>query len=376
MAFWKNLNYSYRELLGDKFFKKIDWLLILPVIFLCFIGLLQIYSLGLSTHNLFFFKKQLAFFILGVLLMVSLIFWDYRFLKNNSFFVVIIYLFSLLLLLSIFLLGKTVKGSTAWISFGNFIFQPVEFAKLAIVLVLAKYFSKRHIEMYRAQHIIISAFYVFLLVALTLLQPDLGSAMVLVFIWLGIIILAGIKARHLLIVFLIGMLILSVSWFSLLKEYQKQRILSFLNPQTDPLGYSYSLNQSLIAIGSGGILGKGLGQGTQSQLHFLPESRSDFIFAAFAEEWGFVGVSFLFILWLFFFHRLIRICLLVNNNFSRIFVVGVLLVFFSHVVINLGVNFSLLPITGIPLPFISYGGSNLIVSFISLGIIQSIGARI
>lgn len=365
-------------------FKKLDWILIVTVIILCFIGLLQIYSLSLlaspnqggPSGDFTLFKKQLSFVLTGFFLMFCFSFLDYRFFKNHSLFLIILYLISLILLILVLFIGKPIRGSVSWLSFGQFVFQPVEFAKLTIILVLAKYFSQRHVEMYRIQHIVISGIYAFLPIGLVLLQPDLGSAFILFFLWIGLIILAGIKPRHLLIVLLIGLIICSVAWHLFLKDYQKQRILTFLNPQKDPLGKSYALNQSFIAIGSGEIFGKGLSHGTQAQLGFLPETKSDFIFAAFAEEWGLLGILFLFFFWLLLFSRLTKVCLSAPNNFSRIFVAGVSLIFFSQAVINLGMNMGLLPVTGISLPFISYGGSNLIMNFVELGIVQSINSRI
>lgn len=365
-------------------FKNLDWILIAAVAVLCFIGLLQIYSLSLlaspsqggPSNNFTLFKKQLVFILAGFFLMFCFSFLDYRLFKNHSLFLIFLYLISLVLLILVLFVGRPIRGSVSWFSFGQFVFQPVEFVKLVIVLVLAKYFSQRHVEMYRIQHIIVSGIYVFLPIGLVLLQPDLGSAFILIFLWMGLIILAGIKPRHLLIVLLIGLIICSAAWQFFLKDYQKQRILTFLNPQEDPLGRSYALNQSLIAIGSGKTFGKGLGHGTQAQLGFLPENKSDFIFAAFAEEWGLLGVLLLFSFWLLLFWRLTKVCLSASNNFSRIFVAGVCLIFFSQIIINLGMNMGLLPVTGISLPFISYGGSNLIMNFAELGIVQSIIRRI
>lgn len=352
-------------------FLKFDWPLFAAVTILCIIGLLQIYSLSLASRDFLFFKKQLIFIIIGIALMFFFSLLDYRFFQN-SLLLFFLYLLTLILLFSVIFLGKMVRGSSAWFNFGIFSFQPVELAKLVVILVLAKYFSYRHVEIYRVQHIIVSGLYIFLPVMLVLTQPDLGSSLVLIAIWLGIVISVGIKFRHLFIVFLIGLIIVSSGWLLFLKEYQKQRILTFLNPQEDPLGASYSLNQAIIAIGAGGLFGRGLGHGTQSQLNFLPESKSDFIFAAFAEEWGFAGVAVLFGFWLFLFWRLMRACGEAPNNFSKIFIIGVSLMLFSHTVINIGMNMGLLPITGLPLPFLSYGGSNLIINFITIGIVGSI----
>lgn len=278
-------------------------------------------------------------------------------------------------LAAVLFFGRSIRGTVGWFKIGEISFAPVEMAKLIIILILAKYFSARHAEVYRARHIIVSAVYAFLPAGLVLLQPDLGSALILGAVWLGIVLLSGMKKRHLLIVAATTILILSAAWFSVLKNYQKERILTVLNPTKDPLGYSYNLNQSKIAIGSGGFWGKGLGHGSQGQLNFLPEKHNDFVFALIAEEWGFLGVAFLFTAYVLIFHRLIRLILLSNNNFFRLFIAGFALIIFSHLAINIGMNLGLMPITGISLPFLSYGGSNLLINFIALGIIQNIAIQ-
>lgn len=352
--------------------KKLDWLIIGALLILAAVSLLQIYSLSQSSHNFAFFTKQAIFFVMGFLLMFIFSFLDYRFFKNHSGVLIIIYFISLFLLFLVLWLGQNIRGATAWFNLGFFNFQPIEITKLVIVLLLAKYFSQRHIEMYRLQHLIISGFYIFLPGILVLVQPDFGSFFILVLLWVGLIILAGINPKHLLVLLLIGAILFAAGWFLFLKEYQKQRILNFLNPQKDPLGYGYSLNQSLIAIGSAGFFGKGLANGGQAQLGFLPEAKTDFIFAAFAEEWGFVGALFLLIVFGFLFSRLIKMTLAAENNFSRIFCIGFALMLFSQLSVNLGSNLGLLPITGLSLPFLSYGGSNLIINFIGMGIFQNI----
>lgn len=244
-----------------------------------------------------------------------------------------------------------------------------------MILILAQYFSLRHIELYRIRHIIASGIYTAIPALLIFFQPDLGSAMVLIFLWLGIMIIAGIKFQQLVILFLIGIIILSIAWLVVLKPYQKDRIISFINPYIDPRGSSYQRIQSVIAVGAGQLWGRGLGQGSQSQLQFLPEQHTDFIFASIAEEWGFIGVCILFVAYCILFWRIIKTSLQASNNFARLFCIGALVVFFFQIFVNIGMNLGLLPIAGISLPFLSYGGSNLIISFITLGIIQSIVVR-
>ena len=321
------------------------------------------------------FYKQLIFVIGGFFLMLVFAFLDYRVFRNHPFFLLFLYIVSILLLIVVLFLGKQVRGATSWFHFGIISFEPVELAKPIIIFILAEYFSLRHIELYRIRHIVISGIYMLVPVALVFLQPDLGSAAVLIFLWLGVMIVAGIKLRQLVVLFLIGTIIFAGAWLAVLKPYQKERITSFINPYFDPLGSGYHRIQSIIAIGSGKIWGKGLGQGSQSQLKFLPDRYTDFIFASIAEEMGFVGVLLIFIFYFLMFFRIIKISMAASNNFARLFCVGTAIVFLFHIVVNVGMNLGLLPIAGISLPFISTGGSNLLVSFVTIGIVQSIAVR-
>jgi len=355
--------------------KKIDWLLVGVVAVLCAISGLELWGIDAGAQAGNFFSRQIIFVVVGWLAALAICFVDARIFRTHQLILIFLYLAALALLVLVLFFGVRIRGMAGWFRIGELGFEPVELAKLAVILVLAKYFSNRHVEMYRIRHIIASAIYAGLPLGLVLLQPDLGSALVLVFIWLGVVILSGIKPRHLAVVLATGALVVTLAWVFALKPYQKERVLTFLNPAKDPLGYSYNLNQSKIAIGSGGILGKGLGQGTQTQLNFLPEKQTDFIFAAFAEEWGFLGVLFLLGLYALFFWRLVSLILICTNNFFRLFVAGFALMVFGQVVINIGMNLGLLPITGLPLPFLSYGGSNLLVNFIALGIIQNIAVQ-
>lgn len=332
-------------------------------------------SLNASKEGSNFFVKQLIFVGVGMAAMFVLWLADARIYKNNSLLLIVIYFFSLAALVAVLLLGSNIRGMTGWFRFGELGFAPVELAKLILILILAKYFSARHVEVYRARHIIVSGLYMALPAVLVLCQPDLGSVLILVSIWLGIVLLSGMKQRHLLIVLFLGFLVASLAWFFVLKPYQKERMLTFLNPSADPLGYSYNLIQSKIAVGSGGLWGKGLGQGSQGQLNFLPEKHTDFIFSVFAEEWGFTGVLFLFAVYLLFFYRLIRIIFICSNNFFRLFVAGFAVMIFSQIFINVGMSLGIMPITGIALPFLSYGGSNLLINFMALGIVQNIASQ-
>ena len=338
------------------------------------IGLLSLYPTVYGKDASIFYK-QLIFVICGLFLILFFAFLDYRIFRNHPFFLLILYFFSILLLAGVLFFGSKIRGATSWFKFGPLSFEPVEFAKLIIILILAEYYSLRHIELYRIRHIVVSGIYMFVPVALVFFQPDFGSAMVLIFLWLGIMIIAGIKLRQLLVLFLIGAILFGVAWFAILKPYQKERITTFINPYLDPLGSGYHRIQSMIAIGSGGLLGRGLGHGSQSQLSFLPDRYTDFIFASIAEEMGFVGVALIFVFYFLLFFRIIKISMEAPNNFSRLFCVGACIVFIFHIIVNVGMNLGIMPIAGISLPFISSGGSNLLLGFVTIGIIQSIAVR-
>lgn len=359
--------------------KKLDWLLIGAAVGLCVISLLELWSIDAGSQitgqvsN--YLTRQSIFLVAGLAAMFFLAFIDARIYRNSSSFLMSLYFLSLVLLVLVLFLSREVRGMTGWFRFGDFGFAPVELAKFTVILVLAKYFSRRHVEVYRIRHIIASGLYAGLPIALVLLQPDLGSAIVLAAIWLGVVLLSGMKQRHLAIVMIAGVLVSILAWSFVFKTYQKERILTFLNPAKDPLGYSYNLIQSKIAIGSGGFWGKGLGQGSQGQLNFLPEKHTDFIFSVFAEEWGFFGVSFLLGLYALFFWRLMKIIMAAGNNFFRLFVSGYAIMVFAQITINAGMCLGLMPVTGIALPFMSYGGSNLLINFMILGVIQNIATQ-
>ena len=355
------------------FFKKLDWPLIIFAIVLTSFGLIELYGISFNKGNFLIFKKQIIFFILGISLMFLISgLMDYRFLKRNRFLILFLYLFICLLLLGVLFFGERIRGVRGWYRLGDLSFSPTPFMAIALVLVLAKYFSKYHTEIYRTWHLFFSFIYVFSPSLLIFLQPDLGSIIGLILIWLSVIIFSGVKISHFLILLLIFSLIFTFSWFFLLKDYQKQRIETFLNPRFDPKGISWQVEQSKIAIGEGGILGKGIGKGGQVHFGFLPEAKTDFIFPAIAEETGFLGVSVFFLFFFLFLFRIIKIGLASYDNFSRLFCLGFCMLVLIQTFINIGMSIGIMPVIGIPLPFVSYGGSHLIANYIGLGIILSI----
>jgi len=351
--------------------KNLDWILIISTILLVGIGLLSIYSSSLGRDDLSNFKKQFIFFGIGLSLMFFLSFFDWRIFRENSYLILILYLLCVAGLAGLFFFAPEIRGVKSWYKLGPLSIDPIEFTKIILIIILAKYFSTRHIEMYRIRHILLSGFYVFMPAALTFFQPDMGSVLILIALWVGVLIVSGIGMRHFLILFFCGLIILILSWGFLLKDYQKERMMSFIEP-TDPLGVSWSQNQAEIAIGSGGIWGQGFTAGSQTQYGFLPEPQTDFIFAAIAEEFGLIGVSVMFLLFVILIWRIFKIALSSQSNFPRLFTIGLVIVFISQIFIHIGMNLGISPIIGISLPLISYGGIGLIALLASLGILQSI----
>ena len=352
--------------------KKLDWFLIALAVFLTSMGLLEIYNICSQQGNFLNFKKQVIFFALGFFFMIFFSFFDYRILKTNSYLVLSLYILAVISLIGLFFLGTEIRGVKGWYSFGSFSFDPVPFLTIILIIVLSRYFSRYHVEMYRFRHILFSGIYVLFPALLIFFQPDFGSALIVVLLWIGMVIFSGVKLSHFLILIFIFSLIFSVSWLFLLEDYQKQRVISFLNPQIDERGISWNINQSKIAIGSGGLLGKGIGKGSQTQYGFLPEPQTDFIFPVLAEETGFLGVSIFFFAFLLLILRIVKIALNSQNNFARLFASGFAFLLFFQSFVNIGMSLGLLPIIGIPLPLVSYGGSQLLAFYIGLGLLESI----
>ncbi|OGZ73847.1 MAG: hypothetical protein A2998_03650 [Candidatus Staskawiczbacteria bacterium RIFCSPLOWO2_01_FULL_37_25b] len=354
--------------------KKLDWGIIISSVLLVCFGLGGIFSASAAKDDFLNLEKQIIFFVIGFLLMIAISFFDYRILRNNSYLILILYGLCFILLLGLQFFAPVIRGTKGWYKVGILSLDPIEPAKIILVVLLAKYFSMRHVEMYKFRHIVFSGLYVFMLAFLVFIKPDLGGTMILVLIWLGILFISGIRINHFLILLLCLILAAALSWNFLLQDYQRGRVISFMFPQ-DPLGGSWSQEQAKIAIGSGRILGEGLAKGSQVQYGFLPESHTDFIFSAIAEEWGIVGVLALFTIYGFLVWRVLKIAIDSQYNFPRLFASGTAIILIVQFFINIGMNLSLLPVVGIYLPLISYGGSGLIFTFIALGILQSIKVR-
>lgn len=355
-------------------FKKLDWGLIIPAIVLVCFGLAGIWSTCVAKNNFSNFEKQVIFFAVGFIIMILVSMADYRILRNNSYLILFFYGICLALLLGLHFFAPVIKGTRGWYKVGLLSLDPIEPTKIILVVLLAKYFSMRHVEMYKFRHIIFSGLYVFLPALLVFIKPDLGGTAVLLLIWLGILFVSGIKIKHFLILSLCFLLVAGFAWQFLLKDYQRQRITAFIFPY-DYFGASWSQNQTRISIGSGQIFGQGLARGSQIQYGFLPEPHTDFIFSVIAQEQGIIGVTILFFTYGFLVWRVLKIALEAKSNFPRLFASGFAIILTAQFFINIGMNLSLLPVVGIYLPFISYGGSGLIGNFISLGILESIKTR-
>ena len=326
---------------------------------------------GLFTMSSFqaqdsYFWKQSLWIVLSLSVFIFLSRFEYRFLKQTQV-VVILYVILLSILTLLFIVGHISKGAESWFRVAGIAFQPADLMKLVLIIVLAKYFSRRHIAIANIRHIIVSAVYAFIPFLLIILQPDLGSALVLASIWFGMVLVSGISKKHLFLVIAISVISFSLAWKFAFKPYQKARIMNFVYPLQDIRGTGYNAYQSTIAVGSGGLYGKGVGFGTQSRLNFLPEYRTDFIFAAFAEEWGFIGSILLLIFFGIILYKLAVYALVADSTFEALFTYGVIVWISTHIFVNVGMNIGIMPVTGIPLPIMSYGGSHLLAECIALG---------
>lgn len=348
-------------------FAGFDILLFGACIILTLMGLVTMYTF---TDTNFFFERQSTWILISVALMFLAMIPDYRFLRTgNTAFV--LYILSVASLVLVLFVGEVTLGAQSRFDLGLFSLQPSDIAKLVLIIVLAKYFSKRHEHIGDFRHIIVSGLYALVIFGLVFIQPDFGSFIILFFIWFGMILVAGIKVKHLALVFLTGAIAFGGMWQFAFQDYQKQRIMTFLDPLSDIQGAGYNAYQSTIAIGSGQLIGKGIGYGTQSKLQFLPEYETDFIFAAFAEEWGMVGVLILFGLFGVVIWRLLYFAVLGATNFERLFATGVAILLTSHFFVHIGGNIGLLPVTGTTVPFLSYGGTHLMTEFLGIGIVMA-----
>lgn len=362
--------------LGRKKVSRLDFILPTISLILFLIGMLTIYS---ATYNPItvswltpYGKRQLLWFCLGLVGMGGSFAIDYQFYQKAAY---LLYGFTIILLVLVLLVGKTSMGATRWLTVGGIAFQPAELTKLTVVLALSRYLAERRLPPpYNLKELLVPFALVGVPFLLVVKQPDLGSAMLIFLISFAVIFYAGITRKTMITLVAAGISVAMAGWH-FLHDYQRQRILTFINPDLDPQGTGYHIAQSKIAIGSGGIWGKGFLKGTQNLLHFLPEQHTDFIFAVFAEQWGFWGSLVLITLFIIFLLRGLAISQEAKDAFGSYLAVGITATFFWQVWINIGMVLGLMPVVGIPLPLISYGGTSLLTSMILIGILLNIHFR-
>jgi len=345
-----------------------DWTLLFPAVALSLLGILTMSTFGQGASLA---SRQLLWLGIAVVLYLTLSNLDMSVIRRTPV-IMMLYGVSAALLVLLLLFAHPVMGARAWFSFGLISFQPADLAKLALIALLAKYLSRRHVEIGDFRHILVSGAYTLTLTVLILVEPDMGNAIIFGTLWLGMMLVSGISKKHLAVLGLIALIAGSALWFGGLKPYQRDRIISFVNPAGDIHGAGYNAYQAKIAVGSGELFGKGVGYGTQSKLRFLPQYQTDFIFAAFSEEWGFAGLVLLLSVYALLFVRLGQIAREAATNFDAFFTLGVLILLAAHLAIHAGISLGLLPVTGTTIPFMSSGGSHLVLEFAALGIITSL----
>ena len=355
--------------------KNLDWWLILAVSLLLVTGLVLIdsatHSYAVSTGKAWHVQRQSCFIVLGIIMVICSLKFDYQMLKSYA---KPLYIFNLLLLLAVMFLGKEQLGAQRWIQIGPLSFQPSEFSKVFLIICLADFIDNRVEWLEEFKDYILVFLYIFLPFILVLKQPDLGTSLTFIAIFMGMIFVCGFKWRWIFSCTAVFVAMMPVFW-RFLKDYQKNRIRYFISPELDATGSGYHVIQSKIAIGSGALLGKGWLQGTQSQLNFLPENHTDFIFAVAGEEFGFVGTCFIILLYMIIIWRGIMIALNAPDNFGTLLAVGVTSMFMFHILVNIGMTAGIMPVTGVPLPFLSYGVSSLTTNMMLVGILLNISTR-
>ncbi|HWP46887.1 MAG TPA: rod shape-determining protein RodA [Candidatus Limnocylindrales bacterium] len=351
--------------------RKIDWLVVVIVLILLAFSLLNIYSVTAEDQGTEKVLRQLAWIGIGLVILISMTIVDYH---TLSAFAYPFYFLILVALTTVLAIGPVVSGSQRWIRFGGFSIQPSEFAKLAMILVLARYFSNKKRGTISFIDVILTGILLCIPLALILKQPDLGTALVLLPIYAAILFIMGLDWKYFVIAGILGICAMPLMWQHL-KPYQKNRIISFINPNADPLGSGYHVIQSEIAIGSGGFWGKGYMRGSQTRLNFIPEQFTDFIFSVVGEEWGFVGTIGLLILYFTLIYRGLYIASKARDRLGALIAIGVIAMLIMHVTVNIGMCIGIMPVTGVPLPFMSYGGSAILSNLAGIGLLLNIQIR-
>jgi rod shape determining protein RodA len=353
----------------------IDWVLIALVMAVCLFGILNIYS-ATYPYKLAgtpYYIKQLNWILFGLFVVLLVCSFDYHLLEDLSYW---FYGLLLLLLLAVLIFGRKSMGATRWLNMGFFNIQPSELMKIVIIITFARYFN--NYQVIGGLSVKDLFFPIGLLAIPTLLimkQPDLGTAVLIILIASSMAVYVGLRWSTVVTFTLITLPVVWFGWINLLKPYQKNRILDFFNPERSRLGSGYHIIQSKIAVGSGGVFGKGYVKGTQTQLRFLPEQHTDFAFSVYAEEWGFVGCLILITIYLSLVLWGLNIASRCNDRFGGLLAIGVTAMLFWHMVINMGMVIGLFPVVGVPLPFFSYGGTSMITSMVGIGLLQNISMR-
>ena len=345
-----------------------EWPLLLIPVVLTLLGILTMHTFGEGDSLA---PRQLIWLFIGIGAFIACASFDMRFIRRTPV-IIVGYVISMGLLVLLLVAATSVQGARSWFDLGFFTFQPSDPIKLVFIALMAKYFSRRHMQIGDFRHILVSGGYAAVLILLILVEPDLGTAAIFSIVWFGMVLVSGISKKHLAVIITAAAIVGAGLWTFALRDYQRERIVSFLNPAADIHGSGYNAYQATVAVGSGQLTGKGIGYGTQSKLEFLPEYETDFIFASYAEEWGFIGIVLVLTLYGILLARLLLIARRSATNFDAFFTIGVALLFFAHIFIHAGINLGLLPVTGTTIPFMSYGGSHLIVEFAALGIIASL----
>ncbi|MRR33861.1 rod shape-determining protein RodA [bacterium] len=362
-------------MIDRRLFTNFDWGLLFLVLLIAGIGVLNIasaaasYSLAETSYPV----RQIYWVIIGMFLVVMVCSIDYHLFEDVAFWM---YGMVAVLLLAVLVMGKSTMGATRWLQLGFISFQPSELMKIVIIMVYASYFNNITVSGGMTVKDLLYPFLILGVPALMIMkQPDLGTAILVVLIAFSMILYVGIRIRTVALLLLSAVPVVLLGWQFYLRDYQKLRILNFLSPERDPLGSGYHIIQSKIAVGSGGLTGKGFLQGTQTQLRFLPEQHTDFAFSVFSEEWGFVGCFLVLLLYLFLILWGLNIARRCNDHFGSLMAVGVTAMLFWHIIINIGMVIGLFPVVGVPLPLFSYGGTSMITSMIGLGILLNIRMR-
>jgi rod shape determining protein RodA len=349
--------------------RSIYWPLVLIPLALTFIGVAFIYSATAINPEVSYATRQLMWLALGMTLMAIAFMGGYKIFIDTAY---IFYILSLILLLAVWTVGVEKSGAQRWLELGIFQLQPSEVCKIATILALAKFLGSHKAKHSQFIAVAVAFGIVILPLVLILMQPDLGTALIFVPVLFCILFVWGCQLRYLLVPFFLVILSTPLIWNFILRDYQKRRLLVFINPNIDPLGSGYTAIQSKIAVGSGQLFGKGWLEGTQNQLKFLPEHHTDFIFSVIGEEWGFIGALVIVGLFMVFLWKAIDMMHVTTDVSAKLLTCGIVSIFFFHVVVNIGMTVGLMPITGLPLPFLSYGGSSLLTSFFCVGLLLSV----